>query len=118
MVTAASGSISTIDRFGGILRRQHRLGDDESDRIADVAHLVGRQRLAQRLLHRRAVAIVERHDAFERAVALQIGAGIDAEHARHFARGFDVDGANDAVGVLAAHHHRIGLAGQTLTSSV
>ena len=100
------------DRFGGVLGRVHGLGDDEGDRIADIAHLADRQRFAQRLLHRRAVAIVERHDAFERAVALQIGGGIDAEHAGHFARRLGVDGADDAVGVLAAHHHRIGLAGQ------
>jgi hypothetical protein len=100
------------DRFGGVLGLQHGLGDDVGDRIADVAHLAHRQRLAQRLLHGRAVAVVERHDAFERAVALEIGGGIDAEHARHLFRSLSVDRPDDAVGVLAPHHHRIGLAGQ------
>ena len=103
-----------LDRLGRVLGLQQRLRHHEGDRIADKAHLVGRQRMARRLLHRRAVAIVERYDAFERAVAgrIEIGAGIDPEHARHGAGRRAVDPANDAVRVAAAHHHRIDLAGQ------
>ena len=101
-----------LDRLGGVLRLQQRLGHDEGDRIADEAHLVGGQRRPRRLVHRGAVAVVERHDAFERAVAGEVGAGIDAEHARHLARGRDVDALDHAVRDAAAHDHRIGLAGE------
>ena len=111
-VTTGSGSMSIATASAASFACATRLGDDAGDRIADIAHFVRRQRGAPRLLHRRAVAVVQRHDAFERAVAFQIGAGIDAEHARHFPRRLGVDGADDAVGVAAAHHHRIGLAGQ------
>jgi hypothetical protein len=98
------------DRFGRILRLQQGLGDHAGDRIADVAHPVARQRRAGRLAHGRAVAVVEVHDALERAVGFEIGARIDAEHARQRARGRDIDRADDPVGVAAAHHHRMGLA--------
>ena len=101
-----------LDRFGGVLRGKDGLGDDAGDRIADIAHLVFRQRAAPRLFHRRAVAAFERHIAFERAVALKIGGGIDRKHARHFPGRVGVDGADHAMAVAAAHHHRIGLAGQ------
>ena len=96
----------------------HGLGDDEGDRVADIAHFVVGQRLAARLAHRRAVAVVERHDAFERAVALEFGAAVDAEHARHLARGVRVDRADGAVGDGAAHHDRIGLTGQADVVSI
>jgi hypothetical protein len=101
-----------LDRLGRVLRLQRRLRHHEGDRVADEAHLVGRQRRPRRLLHRRAVAIVERHDAFERAIGAEIGAGIDAEHPRHGARRRGVDALDHPVGVTAAHHHRIDLARQ------
>ena len=91
---------------------RRRLGDDAGDGVADEAHLVGRQRRARRLPHRRAVPILERHDAFERAVFGEVGAGIDAKHARHRARGRGVDALDHAMRDAAAHHHRIGLAGE------
>ncbi len=97
------------DRFGGIFRLRHRLGDDASDRVADIAHFVGRQRFAPRLFQWCAVPVVERHDAFEGAVTFQLGAAVDAEHARHFSRRLQIDAADDAVGVPAADHHHIGL---------
>lgn len=101
------------DRFGGILRLRYGFGDNAGDRIADIAHAINRQRLAPRLAQRRAVAIVQRHGAFERAVTFQIvGAGVDAEHPRHFQRRGFIDGADDAVGVAAPNHHGIGLAGK------
>ena len=99
-----------LDRLGRVFRLQHGFRHHAGDRIADEAHFVGRKRRPQRLAHRRAVAIVERHDAFERAVGREVGAGVDAEHARHAFRGRDVDPLDDAVGVAAANHHRIGLA--------
>ena len=56
------------DRFGRILGLRDRLGDHAGDRIADEAHLVGRQRRARRVLDRRAVAALERQIAFEPAI--------------------------------------------------
>ena len=58
------------DRFRCVLRSERSFGDDEGDGVAHVAHLVRRQRAAPRLLHRRAVAIFERHDALERTVTI------------------------------------------------
>ena len=101
-----------LDRFGRILRLRRRFGDHHRERIADEAHLVGRQRGALRLLHLGAVAVLERHDAFERAIGRKVMAGVDREHAGHALRGAHVDPPDDAVGVAAAHEHRIGLAGQ------
>ena len=97
------------DRFGGVLGLQQRFGDDVSDRVADIADFAFCQRFAERLLHRRAVLVIERHDAFERPIAGEIGSRIDAEHARHFGRGRRIDGADHAMGDLAADDHRIGL---------
>ena len=101
-----------LDRFGRVLGRKHRLGDDAGDRIADIAHLVFGERAAPRLFQRRAVAALERHIAFERAVALEVSRGIDREHARHLAGRIGVDGADHPMSVAASHHHRISLAGQ------
>ena len=102
------------DRLGGFACLNRGLGDHERQRIADEAHLVGRQRRPRRLAHLGAVAILECHDAFERAVAggREILAGERAEHARHGARRRHVDVADHAVPMAAAHHRRIGLAGQ------
>ena len=117
-----------LDRVGGLEHRGERLdiehdglgrvlglGDGlrnhAGDRIADIAHLVGGQRRPRRVADRRAVAVLERQVAFERAVAGQIGGGIDRQHARHRLGGGGVDAADDAMGNAAAHHHRIGLAG-------
>ncbi len=101
-----------LDRLGGVLGRERGLGDDAGDGIADEAHLVARQRRPRRLLHRRAVPVLERHDAFERAVLGEIGAGIDREHARHRARDRGVNALDHAMRDAAADHHRIGLAGE------
>ncbi len=101
------------DRFGRILGGERGLGDDVDNGIADVADLVRGQRAAPGLLHRRAVAIFERHDALERTVSFQVGRGIDAEYAGHGPRGVRIDGADYAMGNAAAHHHRISLARQT-----
>ena len=101
-----------LDRLGGVLRLQQRLRDHKRDGIADEAHLVGRQRRSRRPLHGRAVAVVERDDAFERAIGGEIGAGIDAEHARHAARRGGIDALDHAMGNAAADHDRIDFAGK------
>jgi hypothetical protein len=102
-----------LDGFGGVARLRRRLGDDEGDGVADEAHLVEGEREPQRLVHRRAVAVLERDIALERAVAggREVLAGEHAEHAGQRPRGGRVDAADDAVGVAAAHHHGIGLPG-------
>ena len=68
------------DRFGGVARGGGRLGDDDGDGIADIAHLVAGERVAGRLPHRRAVAVLERRDDLQRPVAGfgEIGGGVDA----------------------------------------
>ena len=99
-----------LDRLGCVLRLKQRLGNHECDGIADEAYLVRRQRRPRRALHGRAVAIVERNDAFERAVGGKVGAGEGSEHARQTARGRGIDAFDDAVGDAAAHDHRVGLA--------
>ncbi len=102
------------DRFRGLLRLDRGLGDHAGDGVADEADLVDRERRAERLLHRRAVAVLERRHAFEPAIAggLQVGAGIDREHAGHRARGRSVDALEHAMGMARPHDRRIGLAGK------
>jgi len=99
-----------LDCLGGVFCLQQCLGDNKGDGIADETHFVGRQRRPRRLLHGRAVAVLERHDAFERAVTGEIGAGIDPEHARHIARRRRVDAFDHAMGNAAADHHCVGFA--------
>jgi len=92
------------DAFGRVLRRSNRLGDDESDRGADMANAVGGQDVMCRDRYRRAVAIMknnirrcsrrgEMRDRLE-----PIGAGIVAgehrDHAGHFARGRRIEAAD------------------------
>ena len=80
-------------------------------RIAHPAHLVGGECRSRRPDHRRAVAVVERHDAFERAVRR------DRRRYRPRARPASRVRTRDrslqhAVGNAAADHHRVGLAGK------
>ena len=63
-------------RFGGVLGLRDGFRHHAGDRIADEAHLVGRQRRARRIADRRAVAALERQIAFEPAIAGEVGAGI------------------------------------------
>ena len=110
------------DLFGGILGLRDRLGDDERDRGADMAHAIGRQDVVRRHRHRRAVAIVQ-HDVRRRAgrgemrnalqsVGQRILPGEHRKHARHGARLRCIDRADACVGVRRAHHGRVGLAGK------
>ena len=100
--------------FAGIARLRQRLGHHERHGVADIAHLVGHQRGAVGLQQRRAVAVLQRQAAGERAVigGGEVGSGPDAEHAGHRLGGRGVDAADDAVGVAGAHDPGIGLAGQ------
>ena len=100
------------DRFGGVLGLGDGFGDDGGNRLADMADLALRQRIADGAQHRRAVAVV--HDLPRRqradAARLEFGRGVDGEHARHALRLRGVDAADDAVRITAAHDHAIGLA--------
>ena len=98
------------DRFGCILCLQQRLGDDEGHWITHITDAIDRKHIAPRFLQGRAVAVVERDDAFERAAIFQVGAGIDREHARHLSSCFNVDRADDPMRVAATYHHAVGLA--------
>ena len=43
VMTAGSGSYSIVDQLGGVLCLVQRLGDDERDRVADIADAILRQ---------------------------------------------------------------------------
>ena len=99
------------DRFGGVLGVGNGLRDHTGDRIADETHFVGGQRRPRHVMDRRAVAVLQRHVAFEPAITGEIVRGQHGEHARHRLGGAGIDRADDAVRLAAAHHHGIGLAG-------
>ena len=94
------------DQVGGILGHVGVFGEHRGDRIADVAHLVGRQyRLAVgRELFDRAFAEIDRPDVGN------VGRGPDRHDARHGARRGGVDGNDLSVRVVGAHHPHVKLA--------
>ena len=72
-----------LDRLGRGLRRFEIVGDDEGDRIADMAHGVpGEQRTRRRLLVG-AVGLAQLRLARQAADAVEIGMGEDQPHAGH-----------------------------------
>ena len=113
-MTAGNGSMSTTTISAASFAWATVSAIDRGDRLADMPDLVRRQRVVDRGQHRRAVAIVHHLARRQRADAAlrQIGRGVDREHAGHRARRRGVDAADDAVRDMAAHHHRISLAGQ------
>ena len=100
-----------LDRFGGILRLHQCLGDNEHDRLSEMAHLGRGERRARRVETRRAVLVVERRMAGHIAepVGLHVVAGQHQQHAGHAARRRRVDLADVRVRDLRAQH--IGLRG-------
>ena len=102
------------DRLGGVAGELGALGDDEGDRIADMAdHAVGQHRM-RRERHRRAVAVLHRGRARQAAdaVGVEVRAGIDRQHARHRPRRRGVDRGDAGGGMRAAQHHALHGAGQ------
>ena len=100
-------------RFGGVLRLLARLGDDEGDRIADMAHLALRQRRMRRLFHRQPVLAGDAPAAGEAADAgrFEVFAGEHREHARHRQRRRRIDRFDRRVRMrraqeYAGHHVR------------
>ena len=98
-----------LDRFGGVLRLRQGLGDDERDRLAEMAHLADGERRARRIVARRAVPVVERRMAghVAEAVGLHVVAGQHQQHAGHAARRRRVDLAD--VGVRDPRAQHVGL---------
>ena len=97
--------------LGCILRLSGCLRDHARHRIADEAHFIDGQRKTRRLGHGGAAAPLQRNAKRHRAIAGQIGCGVDSDHAGHGARGLDIDAAQNPVRLLRAHHGAIDLAG-------
>ncbi len=87
------GLVVDLDPFGRVHRLRQRVGDDEGDRLADMAHDVARQRIARRLRHRRAVGRRDRPHRLHRrdVVGRHVGAGIDRGDTRRLRCGGGVD---------------------------
>ena len=102
-----------LDQLGRVARQVMGPGDDESDIVADQPHPVLAERQVRRGEHRRAVGLVARHRAGDAAEPgrLDIGMGIDREHAGGGRGGGGVDRADPGMGVRRAQHVAIGLAG-------
>ncbi len=95
-----------LDQLGGVLGRVQRLGDDEGDGIADIAHALARQQRLQADEGGRAAAPLARHHGRERAepAPAQILAGQDADHARRRSRPAHVDPGDARRRVRRAQH--------------
>jgi hypothetical protein len=110
-----------VDEHGlsRVARLVERLGDDEGDWVAHVAHLVRGERRLLRARRVRAVRhAVGRDGQAGDAGRREVGAEDDGEHARHLPRGGSVHAADQAVRVAAAHDDGVGLAGQGLVVAV
>ena len=105
--------VTDLDQLGRVARPVMGPGDDESDIVADQPHPVLAERQVRRGEHRRAVGLVARHRAGNAAEPrrLDIGMGIDREHAGGGLGGGGVDRADPGMGVRRAQHVAIGLAG-------
>ena len=85
--------ILDLDLVGRLARLIEGLGDDDGDRVADVAHVVGRERRVRRLGHRRAVFRMNLPTAGQPADAIRrhVLAGEDSGDAGGLRRGGGVD---------------------------
>src|SRR5262249_34528370 len=122
MVDAGQDFVIDHDRLCGVERLRHALRQHHGDRLADVAGLVRRQQQMRADEHRAAACgrklhVVSglrqriRRDGAE-AVGEAVGAGENAEHARHRLGARGIDGADAGMRVRRAHHHRMCLAGE------
>jgi hypothetical protein len=95
-----------LDRLGGIFGLLQRLGDDESDGIAEIAHPIAGQERLRRGEGRAAVApLARRHRALGAELAhLVVFAGQHQEHAGHRLGGFGGDGDDAGMTVGRAQH--------------
>src|SRR6185437_5147112 len=94
------------------LRRVHTLGDDERDRIADMAHLALRQKRPAGIEIIGAVAILQWCHALDGAElgGSDIGAGIDREHAWRALGRIDRDRFDARMGMRRAQEYGVSLA--------
>ena len=99
--------------FGRVLGLGLGFRHHDGDGIADETDPVEGQGEARRAVHLRAVAILEGQGAFQCAIARfpEIGAREDGQDAGHRQGILGIDALDLAMGIRAAHHGRIGLAG-------
>ena len=89
-----------FNQIGGITRLRQRFGDHRDDRLADIAHAARGQHRTRRLDQGRAVAALHRQIVGQGAEAggLDIGVGIDRQHAGRGLGGVDADAPDIAMG--------------------
>ena len=101
-------------QLGGVRSLLATLGEDNGDRVADVAHLGRSQHRMGRLLH--GVATFEIHlpaaGQTADASSFEVGTRKDGDHARGCGRGRRIDVINCGVSMWAAHERRKGRVGQ------
>ena len=103
-----------LHELGGIARLRERLGDDESDAVADETHLLGIEHRLERAVALGRAEILRHQVGGETAelVRQRVGAG---QHAQHPGRGLglgDVDARDAGMGVGREHRHAMALPGQ------
>jgi hypothetical protein len=105
--------IIDLDQFSRVFRLFDGFGDDQSDVIADRAHVVLFQERVGRQRHLCAVARGQRCQAWNSAelVMLDVGAGENGEHALGLAGGRHVDRPDPGVRVRRAEDVGVGLVG-------
>ncbi len=95
------GEVGVVDfqQFGGVFCFLLAAGDDDGDRIADVADLADRDHGVRRFGHRGAVLVVDLPAAGQAADALglHVGADEDLHHAGSGRGGSDVDAVDPGV---------------------
>ena len=103
-----------VDQLGGIPRLVHALGDDERDRVSDIAHALARQQRLRADKGRRSVAppAADRGQQGAEAAPGEILAGQHAEHtgSRHRPRRHRVPRCAHARAASAGHSHALRLA--------
>ena len=105
-------AVVDLDQLGRVLGLVARLGDDDRDRVADMAHLAPGQHRVRRLDHGLAMLVGDQPAAGQAADpgGRQIGAGEDRDDAGCRQRLRRVDGAQGRVGVRAPEQIGVGLA--------
>ena len=106
-MTAGQRLVLDRDQLGRVLRLVQGLGDDEGDRIADIAHPLLRQQRLRADKGRRAVLLAARDQRPQRAEAapLELGAGQHREHPGRGARLLGVDRDDPGMRMRRAQRH-------------
>ena len=103
-----------VDQLGGVLRLRQGVGDDQRDRLADIAHRVLRQAEMGAREHRRPIGALalERDPHRAELGRHQVVAGEDQLYAGRRLRRAQVELADMGVGMRRAQHIRMHLAEQ------